>query len=354
MNNRKSKTARGTLAMIKKMLGLVSIISLAFLFFVGCGNQTDADTTPNVVSENQETGEDFSLLFTKPIEIICPWAPNGSADTNAKTIGQVVGAKTGQIVTVSTHTGGGGAVGFTEQRNAFPDGYTLGIVTAELNTLPPKGLVNFTQQDFYPIIRMNTLPACIAVAGDAPYNTLDELIAYAKAHPDTLRTGNVGQGSIWHISAAKLERATGIRLAHNSYDGAASAAAALVSGELDMVTLETSVMHPYTEMGDVKILAVMAEERLESFPQYPTCKELGYSVVSGSFQGIVCPMDVPEEQKKALERLFTEAYHSKAYQSFCDSYGLEKSFLNSASFRTFLEEDLEIVTKILKDLDLAN
>lgn len=301
-----------------------------------------------------EKREDFSRSFNQPIEIICPWAAGGSADVNARTIGQVAGEKTGQTVTVSNRTGGGGAVGFKEQMEAEPDGYTLGIITAELNTLPPQGKVDFTQEDFYPIIRMNTLPACVAVAVDAPYTNLEELISYAKDHPGALRTGNVGEGSIWHICAAKLERAADISLSHRSYDGASSAAESLVAGELDMVTLETSVMQTFVENGQVRILAVMAEERLNSFPDYPTCKELGYPVVSGSFQGIVCPMEVPKETKDALERLFTEAYQSEAYQNFCESYGLEKSFLNSAEFRTFLEEDLESVTKILKDLDLKD
>lgn len=319
----------------------------------GCSARKPLEQDPPE-TKTETVGENVLWTFSEPMEIICPWAAGGSADVNARTLGQVAGEKTGQIVTVSNRTGGGGAIGFQEQLKSEPDGYTLGIITAELNTLPPQGKVKFTQEDFYPIIRMNTLPACIAVSADAPYKSLEELISYAKTHPGTLRTGNVGEGSIWHICAAKLEQAADISLNHLSYDGASSAAKALVAGELDMVTLETSVMQTFVESGQVRILAVMAEERLNSFPDYPTCEELGYPVVSGSFQGIVCPMDVPQETKEELERLLTEAYHSDAYQNFCESYGLEKSFLNSADFRTFLEEDLEGVTKILKDLDLTD
>lgn len=319
----------------------------------GCaGKQGTRDAAP-AARETETSGEDWSSYFSAPIEIICPWAEGGSSDVNARTIGQVVGEKTGQVVTVTNRTGGGGAVGFKEQLEAEPDGLTLGIITAELNTLPFQKTVTFNQADFYPIIRMNTLPACVAVAADAPYEDLEGLIAYAREHPGELRTGNVGMGSIWHICAAKLEREAEISLQGYSYDGAVSAAEALVNGELDMVTVETSVMHPYVESGQVKILAVMAEERLLSFPDYPTCKELGYPVVGGSFQGIVCPMDVPQEMKDKLERLFTECYQSQTYQSFCESYGLERSFLNSADFRTFLEEDYEETEKILEELGLT-
>lgn len=347
----KKRTRNGRRGIAFRQIGLFICITLSFIG--GCSaKKTHEPDSPETNSET--TGEDALWTFNKPMEIICPWAAGGSADVNARTIGQVAGEKTGQIVTVSNRTGGGGAVGFQEQLKSDPDGYTLGIITAELNTLPSQGKVEFTQEDFYPIIRMNTLPACIAVAANAPYTSLTELISYAKAHPGTLRTGNVGEGSIWHICAAKLEQISDISLNHLSYDGASSAAKALVAGELDMVTLETSVMQTFVESGQVRILAVMAEERLNSFPNYPTCEELGYPVVSGSFQGIVCPMDVPQETKAELERLFTEAYYSDAYRKFCESYGLEKSFLNSADFRTFLEEDLEGVTKILKDLDLTD
>lgn len=339
--------------MRRLLWGGVLVTCTTISLLIGCSAKkiSEADMSKN---ETGAAGEDFSKRFNKQMEIICPWAAGGSADVNARTIGQVVGEKTGQIVSVSNRTGGGGATGFKEQLDAEADGYTLGIITAELNTLPPQRKVNFTQEDFYPIIRMNTLPACIAVAADAPYKNLEELISYAKAHPRELRTGNVGAGSIWHICAVKLERAADISLKHQSYDGASSAAKALTEGDLDMVTLETSVMETFVESGQVRILGVMAEERLKSFSEYPTCKELGYPVVSGSFQGIVCPMGVPQDTKDALERLFIEAYNSQAYQSFCESYGLEKSFLNSADFATFLEEDLEVVTKILKDLDLTD
>jgi len=338
--------------MKNKVLGAILIISAILLSGCQKADSGDQETAPLSSAVSRE--ESGSSLLTKPVEIICSWAPGGSADTNARTIGQVISAVIGQTVTVSIQTGGGGAVGFTEILEREPDGYTLGIITAELNTLPARGLVSFSQEDFFPIIRMNTLPACVAVAVDAPYNSLEELISYAKEHPGELRTGNVGEGSIWHICAAKLEEATGIQLSHQSFDGASSATVALAAGELDMVTLETSVVYPYTLTGEVKILAIMSEERLTSFPEFPTCKELGYPVVSGSFQGIVCSMNVPDEIKEEWVRLFNEAYQSEAYQSFCDSYGLEKSYLNSAEFRTFLEEDLESVTDIMKDLKLAN
>ena len=336
----------------KGMTGVLLALAMGTALLAG-GCAAPGPAEPEITAA--ATGAaDYSRIFTEPFEIICPWVQGGSSDVNARTIGQVIGDLTGQTVMVTNTTGGGGTAGFTAQKDAEPDGYHLGIITAELNTLPPQGRVGFDQSDFYPIIRMNTVPACVAVAKDAPYESLEELVSYAKEHPGELRTGNVGAGSIWHICAAKLEKEAGISLDARSYEGAAAAAEALLAGELDMVTVETAVMQTLVEKGQAKILAVMAEERLLSFPEYPTCKELGYPVVGGSFQGIVCPMDVPQEMKDALEQLFTEAFYSGSYQTFCEEYGLERSYLNSADFRTFLEENQEETENIFTDMKLVS
>ncbi len=328
------------------------LIAAAFLLLLalGCGRTQPSEPTGPAV---QTVAPGESDILVNPVEIICPWAPGGSSDVNAKTIGQVVSEMIGQPFTVSNMTGGGGAVGFMAQYGAQPDGYTLGIITAELNTLPPQNKLPFTFEKLYPIIRMNTLPACVAVPNDSNFYTLDDLITYARGNPGELKNGHVGTGSIWHICAAKLEAAADIRLNHNAYDGAATAVQSLLAGELDMVVLETSVCQQFVNSGELRILAVMAEERLSSFPQYPTCRELGYDIVAGSYQGIVCPADVPDHIKREWERVFTEAFYSESYQKFCDRYGLEKSFLSAADFYTFLDEDMENIAQVILTLDLS-
>lgn len=328
------------------------IVSFTFFLSSCAGNPTSAEKRTSLSTEIG-ADQEYAEVFQEPITIVCPWAPNGSSDINARTIAQIAGAISGQTITVENVTGGGGANGFEKMLKAEADGNTIGIATAELTTLPPQGNVDFEVSSFYPVIRMNTVPACIAVSKEAPYDSLEKLIDYAKAHPGELRAGDVGVGSIWYISAFELEEKTGIKFSHQSYDGASMAAEALKNGKLDVVTLETSVMHEFEKEGYVKVLAIMAEERLAAFPNYPTCKELGVNLVSGSFHGIVCSDKVPEEKKKILEKLFTEVYFSDEYQGFCDTYGLEKSFLDSNDFGTFLEEFEEDAAQMLRRMGLT-
>ena len=348
---------------VKKAVGLVLAGALA-LSAVGCGQSAASSAAPSAAAANSGANqaadvgaaiasEDYVSIFKKSIEFICPWAAGGGADGNARQIGAVVGELTGQTVTVSNQTGGSGAVGFSAIMNADPDGNTIGIITAELNTLPPQGLVTFTYEDMYPLIRLCTLPSVVAVPADSPFETLDDLVSYAKENPGKLKVGTVGTGSIWHICAAKFMKAAGIEMTTVPYDGASSAATAMLAGEIDVTTTELSVSHAYVQSGDMRILGIMTDERLEDYSEYPTCKEQGYDCVGGSFQGMFCPNDVPDDVKAAWEALLTDAYNSDAYQTYCKNAGMVPAYLNHADWEAFLADDLTTVTSLMKDLGLA-
>lgn len=317
------------------------------------GGSSGGGTPSGGSSGGGETNASYTDIFKKPIEFICPWAAGGGADNNARLIASVVSAKVGQTVTVTQQTGGSGAVGFSAIMNADPDGNTIGIITAELNTLPPQGLVTFTYEDMYPLIQLCTLPSVVAVAADSPFNTLEDLVSYAKENPGKLKVGTVGTGSIWHICAAKLMSAAGIEMTTVPYDGAATAATAMLAGEIDVTTTELSVSHAYVQSGDMKILGIMTENRLEDYPDYPTCTEQGYKCVGGSFQGMFCPNGVSDDVKAAWEALLTEAYESNEYQEFCKNAGMVPAYMNHADWEAFLADDLATVTTLMKDLGLA-
>lgn len=320
--------------------------------------QNEASAPAEIGSGTADAAQDsanasYDGVFKKSIEFICPWAAGGGADVNARQIGTVVSERTGQTVTVSNQTGGSGAIGFSAIMNANPDGNTIGIITAEINTLPPQGLVPFTYEDMYPLIRLCTLPSVVAVPADSPFNTLEELVSYAKENPGQLKVGTVGTGSIWHICAAKLMAEAGIELTAVPYDGASSAATAMLAGEVDLTTTELAVSHAYVQSGDMKILGIMTEERLEDYSNYPTCKEQGYACVGGSFQGMFCPKGVDDATKAAWEALLTDAYNSDSYQNYCKNAGMVPAYLDHADWEAFLKDDLETVGTLMKDLGLT-
>lgn len=315
--------------------------------------ESKAEATEAAATEAAASEKNYADMFKKNMEIICPWAAGGGADGNARQIGAVMAELTGRTVAVTNQTGGSGAVGFSAIMTADPDGNTIGIITAEINTLPPQGLVPFTYQDMYPLIRLCTLPSVVAVKADSPFQTLDDLVKYAKDHPNELKVGTVGTGSIWHIQAAKFMKAADVQMTTVPYDGAATAATAMLAGEIDLTTTELSVAHAYVQSGDMRILGTMTEERLSDYGDYPTCKELGYDCVGGSFQGMFCPNGVDDETKANLEALLTDCYNSDAYQTYCKNAGMIPGFQDHAGWEAFLKEDLETTTALMKDLGLA-
>jgi len=349
----------------KRMQSFLALaLSLALMAgLAACGNSSNGNQQSNGSSNTSAAGSNSSAqpqntsyndIFKKSIEIICPWAAGGGSDGNARQIGAVLSELTGRTVTVSNQTGGSGAIGFAAIMNADPDGYTIGIITAELNTLPPQGLVTFTYEDMYPLIRLCTLPSVVAVPADSPFNTLEELVAYAKENPGKLKVGTVGTGSIWHICAARLMKAAGIELSAVPYDGASSAATAMLAGEIDLTTTELSVAHTYVQTGDMKILGIMSEERLDDYSEYPTCQEQGYDCVGGSFQGMFCPSGVDDETKAHLEAGLTDAFNSDAYQEYCKNMGMIPAYLDHTDWERFLAEDLSTTDTLMKELGLAN
>ncbi|RYF66506.1 MAG: tripartite tricarboxylate transporter substrate binding protein, partial [Comamonadaceae bacterium] len=138
----------------------------------------------------------------KTIELLVPYQPGGGTDGLARAFADASRKHINQSIVVVNRPGAGGAIGWQEVINSRPDGYKLAVLTVELLTLPHLGLAKFNYDDFQPIAQLNADPAAITVKADAPWNTIEEFLAAAKKAPDTVRVGNSGNGSIWHLAAA--------------------------------------------------------------------------------------------------------------------------------------------------------
>ncbi len=119
----------------------------------------------------------------KSVTVICPWSAGGGTDTLLRALARETEKFLGQSITVTNNTGGGGGIGHAAIMNANPDGYTVGMITFELNSLPPQGLIPFTYKDYDPLMRINADPPALTVKKDSPFNNVKDFIAYAKAHP---------------------------------------------------------------------------------------------------------------------------------------------------------------------------
>lgn len=139
----------------------------------------------------------------KPITIIVPWAAGGGTDATARTIGKALEEELGATVNVVNRTGGSGVVGHSAIARANPDGYTLGLVTGEINMMHWQGLTDLTYRDYTPIAQINYDYAGVQVAADGPFDDLEDLVKTVGEQPKgTYTASGTGQGGVWHLAFA--------------------------------------------------------------------------------------------------------------------------------------------------------
>ncbi len=289
----------------------------------------------------------------KPITVICPWAPGGGTDVLLRALSKEAEKFLGQSITVVNQTGGGGAIGHNAIRAAKPDGYTVGMITFELNSLPPQGLVPFTYKNFDPMMRINSDPAALTVRKDAPYNTVRGFVDYAKAHPNDITIGNSAPGSVWHIAAGLVGEKTGLTIKHVPFEGAAPAVTSLVGGHITAVAVSVAEVRGQVQGGNLKILGIMSAERDKVFPEVPTFIEQGINVQFYTWRGLALPKGVPAATKAKLTDAFKKAMDTQSFKDFAAKASLNLAYQDSADFSKFIEQNYKDVEAVMKGLGLA-
>ena len=295
----------------------------------------------------------FAAFPDKPVTVICPWTAGGGTDLLLRALSKEAEKFLGQTINVVNQTGGAGAIGHNAIRAARPDGYTVGMITFELNSLPPQGLVPFTWKDFDPLMRLNADPAALSVRADAPYSTVRGFMDYAKANPGEITIGNSAPGSVWHIAAGLAAEKTGVKVKHVPFDGAQPAVTALVGGHIKAVAVSVAEVRSQALAGNVKILGVMSHERDKQFPNVPTFKEQGVDVQFFTWRGLALPKGVPAANKAKIVDAYKKAFDTQSFKDFAAKASLNLAYQDAAEFTKFLDQNYKDVEAVMKSLGLA-
>ncbi len=295
----------------------------------------------------------FAAFPDKPVTVICPWTAGGGTDLLLRALSKEAEKFLGQTINVVNQTGGAGAIGHNAIRAARPDGYTVGMITFELNSLPPQGLVPFTWKDFDPLMRLNADPAALSVRADAPYSTVRGFMDYAKANPGEITIGNSAPGSVWHIAAGLAAEKTGVKVKHVPFDGAQPAVTALVGGHIKAVAVSVAEVRSQAQAGNIKILGVMSHERDKQFPNVPTFKEQGVDVQFFTWRGLALPKGVPAANKAKIVDAYKKAFDTQTFKDFAAKASLNLAYQDSAEFTKFLDQNYKDVEAVMKSLGLA-
>ncbi|MGG1662009.1 tripartite tricarboxylate transporter substrate binding protein [Brevibacillus sp. NRS-1366] len=253
---------------------------------------------------------------------------------------------------VVNKTGGGGTIGMAEGAKAKADGYKVTLLTADVTILPNIGLATFKPEDFKPIAMINQDPAAITVKADAPWNTVEEFTEFAKANPDKVRVANSGTGGIWHLAAAAFEDKTGAKFRHIPYEGAAPAVTALLGGHVEAVMVSPAEVSAHLASENLKMLAVMSDERLEKLKDIPTLKEKGIDLSVSTWRGLGVPKDTPQEIVTVLKDAAGKTVKEQNFQDVLDKMNLGKTYLDDVAFQEKMTSDSAMFKELIDKLGL--
>jgi tripartite-type tricarboxylate transporter receptor subunit TctC len=306
-------------------------------------------------------GFSFSLAHAawpdRPITLIVPWGAGGGTDGVARIVGSLMERDLGQPVNVVNRTGGSGVVGHNAIAGAAPDGYTIGMITAELNMMHWAGLTKLTYRDYTPVSMLNIDPSGVTVKADSPYKNMGDLVKAIKASPGKMKASGTGQGGIWHLALAgmlkdlKLDPATVGWVPSN---GAAPAMTDLAGGGIDFVTCSLPESRALIDAGKARPLAVMAPAPAALYPNVPTLKSaIGSDWQVGAWRGIATPKGVPADVVAKLGTELKKIYDSKEYKDFMTQRGFGLTYADAKGFGEFMAKNDAEVGGLMKNLGLA-
>jgi tripartite-type tricarboxylate transporter receptor subunit TctC len=288
----------------------------------------------------EEPAEDGGAFPSRPINVVVPYAPGGSADGTTRQLVAAAQETCGAQFVVRNETGGSGAVGFRAVLDAAPDGYTIGTASIELSILEHLGVVDITPDDYQGIMQYSEQPVAFAVPRDSPITSFQDLV---DSDQERITVATSGTGSIYHLGYEGMALAAGVddRTVNVPFDGASSALQAALGGQTDMVSVGAAEMRSFVESGELRALA-LAGEPVDYMPDdVPTLEEMGYDWTSTAILGLYAPAGVPQERVQQLSDCFDEARQSESFTGYMETTGLNQVHRDTEEFDAFLGEEYE-------------
>ncbi|MDP9604889.1 UNVERIFIED_ORG: tripartite-type tricarboxylate transporter receptor subunit TctC [Variovorax paradoxus] len=247
-----------------------------------------------------DNGSDYPA---KPIRLIVPYPPGGGTDVIARIVQERFSALLGQQVLIDNRGGAAGSIGTELVAKSPPDGYTV-LFTLSSHTINPAIYAKLgfdTAKDFAPVGMVASLPQILVANTQFPANTVAELVALAKAKPDSISFASVGNGSPGHLAGELLKLRTGTQMTHVPYRGGGPAVTDVMGGQVPLLWVSIPAAAQFVKAGKLKALAVSTTKRSAAFPDVPTMQEAGIPDFDvDSWYAVFVPAKTP---KPAIDKL---------------------------------------------------
>src|SRR3954471_520439 len=292
---------------------------------------------------------------TKPVHVIVPFTAGGAPDVLMRLLGQKLAEKWGQGVVIENRAGGNTLIGTVAGAKSAPDGYTLTLAADQTFVLNPLlySSLPYSMKEFEPIVLMASIPHMLAVANKVPVSNVRELIALAKAKPETITYGTTGPGTIQRIATEYFAGIAGIKLVQVPYKGANETTTAILAGEIDMTINGMSNILPHIGGGRLKALAISTLQRNPLAPDVPTMQEAGIAGYSsqGAF-GLFAPGGTPREIQEKVHADVAEVLAQPDVKKALEARSFVTGGAGPAEFEKFIADEHVKWQKVIKEANI--
>ena len=318
----------------------IAIVFFLSLFFVGVSGTLMAKE---------------SQFPTKPINMYMGFPPGGTVGISGQVITEMLKEALGQPIIANYKPGAQQAVAGSLIAKEKPDGYNL-LWEAESDfsnhILMESNSLTFKREDFISIGGTAICPYLLVVKSDAPWKTLEDVIAYGKKNPGELSYGSAGVGAMNHLGMELFAYKTGIKVNHIPFQGGGPALTALLGGHVKIGLATPGRISSLLKAGTLRALVVFSSKRSEEFPEVPTFKEKGYEAELELFHLLLAPKGLEPPVREKLVQAFKMALQMPKYKAILTRAGFDPSYMSPEYIDKRIEKDKQDVITILKGMGL--
>lgn len=287
-----------------------------------------------------------------PIRIIVPFPPGGSTDALSRLLQPRLSAEFGVPVVVENRTGASGSLGTAATARAAPDGNTW-VLVFDTHAVNPALIPNMgfdTERDLTPVLLFGTAPMVLTAHRTRPYRSVADVLAAARARPESVTFGTIGNGSLAHLTMALFEKATGVKLVHVPYRGGGPLAAAAAAGEVDLPIATRPAIGPHIDSGALLPLAQTGAARSATMPDIPTLAESGAPGIDArAFWGFLGPARLPEPIVLRMEAALRAALAVPEIRARVIGLGIDLDPQGGAYFTRFLSSQIATWGRVVRE-----
>ena len=290
---------------------------------------------------------------TKPVKFIVPFPPGGSVDPLARLVGVKLTESLKQQFIVENKPGASGSIGAAQTAKSPPDGYTF-LFVFDTHAVNPSLIPNLpfdTAKDLAPVTLVGTAPMAIATGASKPYKSFDDVIKAAKARPDTVTYGSIGNGSLGHLTMILVQQAAGIKLVHVPYKGGGPMTTDAIGGQVELAIGSVAVLASHVKGGKLRAIAVTGDQRSHAMPEVSALAEQGFKGFSAlAWWGIFAPAGTPKPILDKFHAELVKAFNlPDVRKTLTETLGMDLQVSSPEGLQKWLLDEMSRWGKVVKD-----